>query len=65
MDYADERAEVIRYGQLLVQQRLIQATWGNVSLRVDDDHFLISPSGVDYFHTKPEDVVLVSVVAGS
>lgn len=65
MGYADERAEVIRYGQLLVQHRLIQATWGNVSLRVDDDHFLISPSGVDYFHTKPEDVVLVSVVDGS
>ena len=65
MDYADARAEVIRYGQLLVEHRLIQATWGNVSLRVDDDHFLISPSGVDYFRVQPEEVVLVSVADGS
>ena len=65
MNYAEARAEVIRYGQLLVEHRLIQATWGNVSLRVDDDHFLMSPSGVDYFRVKPEEVVLISVADGS
>ena len=63
MNYAEARAEVIRYGQLLVEHQLIQATWGNVSLRVDEDPFLISPSGVDYFRAKPEEVVLVMAQA--
>lgn len=59
------RQEVIRYGQLLVEHRLIQATWGNVSVRVDDDHFLMSPSGVDYYHVSPQEVALVRVADGS
>jgi L-fuculose-phosphate aldolase len=65
VDYADARAKVIRYGQLLVEHRLIQATWGNVSLRVDEGHFLMSPSGVNYFHVLPEEVALVSLADGS
>lgn len=59
------RAEVIRYGQLLVENRLIQATWGNVSVRVDEDHFLMSPSGVDYYHVSPQEVALVRIANGS
>lgn len=59
------RQEVIRYGQLLVEHHLIQATWGNVSVRVDDDHFLMSPSGVDYYHVSPQEVALVRVADGS
>ena len=58
------RREVIAYGRKLVDERLIQATWGNVSVRVDDGHFLISPSGVDYFSVTPEEVALVSVGDG-
>ena len=59
------RQEVIAYGKKLVDERLIQATWGNVSVRVDDEHFLISPSGVDYHTITPDEVVLVSVADGS
>ena len=59
------RREVIAYGRKLVDESLIQATWGNVSVRVDDDHFLISPSGVDYYSVTPEEVVLVSTTDGS
>ena len=58
------RNEVVAYGRKLVDERLIQATWGNVSVRVDDDHFLISPSGVDYFSVTSEEVALVSVADG-
>ena len=65
MDSTALRNEVIEYGRLLVQHRLIQATWGNVSARVDDGHFLITPSGVDYFSVQPEEVVLVSIADGS
>ena len=59
------RRAVIEYGQHLVERRLIQATWGNVSARIDDDRFLITPSGVDYGRIRPEEVVEVRVSDGA
>ena len=59
------RKEVIRYGKMLVENRLIQATWGNVSVRVDEDRFLITPSGVNYDLIKPEEIVEVCIADGS
>ncbi len=59
------REAVIAYGKKLVEHRLIQATWGNVSVRLDADHFLITPSGVDYDRIRPEDVVEVRISDGS
>ena len=47
------RESVIAYGKKLVENRLIQATWGNVSARIDADRFLITPSGVDYDRIRP------------
>lgn len=65
MENTDVRQDLIACGQQLVAHRLIQATWGNVSVRVDDEHFLITPSGVDYARVTPEDIVLVSISDGS
>lgn len=59
------RQAVIDYGKRLVEERLIQATWGNVSVRIDADRFLITPSGVDYGRILPEDVVEVRIGDGS
>lgn len=65
MGTCELREEVIRYGRLLVEHRLIQSTWGNVSVRADADHFLITPSGVSYDRVTPEEIVLVSLRDGS
>lgn len=59
------RESVIAYGKKLVENRLIQATWGNVSARIDEDHFLITPSGVDYDRIRPEDIVEIRISDGS
>lgn len=59
------REAVIAYGKKLVENRLIQATWGNVSARIDEDHFLITPSGVDYDRIRPEDIVEICISDGS
>ncbi len=61
----DLRQAVIEYGRQLVANRLIQATWGNVSVRIDSDRFLITPSGVDYGRIRPEEVVEVRVADGA
>ena len=47
------RESVIAYGKKLVENRLIQATWGNVS------------SGVDYDRIRPEDIVEIRIADGS
>lgn len=59
------RESVIVYGKKLVENRLIQATWGNVSARIDADRFLITPSGVDYDRIRPEDIVEIRIADGS
>lgn len=61
----EARLAVIEYGKQLVENRLIQATWGNVSVRLDEDRFLITPSGVDYDRIRPEEVVEVRISDGS
>ena len=48
-----------------MENRLIQATWGNVSARIDADRFLITPSGVDYDRIRPEDIVEIRIADGS
>jgi len=40
---------------------LIARTWGNVSARLDDSYFLITPSGLAYDLTQPEDIGLVKI----
>lgn len=43
-------------GRLLVEKGLVARTWGNISCRVDDTHFAISPSGLGYDNMQAEDV---------
>ncbi len=45
----------------LVENDLIQRTWGNVSCRIDDKTFVITPSGRDYDSLTPDDIVVVNI----
>ncbi len=59
------RRLVLETGRALVRLGLVKGTWGNVSVRLDDDHMLITPSGVDYAVMTEEDIVKVSLKDGS
>ena len=50
---------VIEAGKQLVATGLIARTWGNVSCRIDDTSFVITPSGKAYDSLTPDDIVLV------
>lgn len=54
----DLRQQIIDTGIEMLRSGLVARTWGNVSARVDDIHFLITPSGLDYNSTTPSDIVL-------
>ncbi len=51
---------VIESGIKLLNEGLVSRTWGNVSLRVDENHMLITPSGRTYTDLTADDIVLVN-----
>ena len=64
-----EREEVVRYCQKMVTSGLTKGTGGNISIYNRELGLMaISPSGIDYFETEPEDVVVIDrageIVAG-
>ena len=48
-------------GVKLLEENLVQGTWGNISVRLDEDHMLVTPTGLDYNHLTPEDMPVVQI----
>jgi len=42
-----------------VKEGLVKRTWGNISLRVDENHMLITPSSRRYEDLSTQDIVMV------
>lgn len=61
MTIYEARKAVILAGKKLVETGLIARTWGNVSCRIGDSHFVITPSGMDYLSLTPGDIVAVAI----
>ncbi|MBQ6066405.1 MAG: class II aldolase/adducin family protein [Clostridia bacterium] len=61
MEKEQAKSLVIQAGKMLCENGLIQRTWGNVSCRIDENYFAITPSGRDYLSLTPEDIVVVNV----
>ena len=55
------RQMLVDYGNKLVACGLVQGTWGNISVRLDDKYMLATPSGLDYSRLTPEDMVKVEI----
>ncbi len=63
MEYPIEEAKelVVRAGKMLVQSGLTARTWGNISARISDEKFVITPSGLAYEDLAPEQIVVVNI----
>ena len=58
----EERESVVDYCRRLVTHHLTRGTGGNVSVCNRERGLMaISPSGMDYFRTEPEDVVVLDL----
>jgi L-fuculose-phosphate aldolase len=55
------RSEIVEVGRRLHQSGMIAGTDGNISVRLDDNRIMITPSGVSKGHMKAEDMVIVDV----
>lgn len=57
-----QREEIVEYGKKLVTSGLTKGTGGNLSIFDREKGLIaISPSGIDYFQIKPEDVVVLNI----
>jgi L-fuculose-phosphate aldolase len=62
MDIDRAKEEVIEACKTLVQQGLVARTWGNISCRIDENHFAITPSGIAYERLTPDTIVVVDIL---
>lgn len=59
---AKEREQVVEYCLKMIQAGLTKGTGGNISIfNRELGLYAISPSGMDYFSMKPEDVVVMNL----
>ena len=58
---AEARNLVILSARRLVDAGLTARTWGNLSARISDEQFVITPSGLGYDIMEPEDLVIVNI----
>lgn len=63
MAYTEQeaRALIIKAGHRLLEEKLIARTWGNISARISDTQYIITPSGRAYDTLRPEDLVKVNI----
>lgn len=68
--YLEEKKELVEYGKKMSAEGLSSGTSGNLSIYLKEEGVvLITPSGIDYFDTEPEDIVVMdlegNIVEGS
>lgn len=63
MAYTETEARelIISAAHRLVNAGLVARTWGNLSARISNEQFLITPSGLGYEIMKPDDLVIVNI----
>lgn len=55
------RAQLVDFGKDLVRRDLSYGSWGNLSVRLNENEMLITPSSIDYFEITIEDIVKVNI----
>ncbi len=51
-------------GVRLLDENLVQGTWGNIGVRLDDKTMLATPSAIDYVMLQPSQMALVNMETG-
>ena len=64
MKYISERESIVSIGQLLWDKDLVSGFNGNISLRVDDEHVLMTASGACLGRLSSRGIVLVAIDGG-
>jgi len=55
------RDDIVRFGKMLHQRGFVAATDGNLTVRLDDDIVLATPTGMSKLMMEPDDLVIVDM----
>ena len=55
------KLDIVEVGRMMYEKNLVVASDGNISIRMDDDRVLMTPSGVSKGHMKPEDTIVTDM----
>lgn len=59
MMFQQARESVVRTSIALADRGYLAGTGGNIALRADPDHFLVTPSATDYYEMGAEDICVM------
>ncbi len=48
-------------GVRLLEENLVQGTWGNIAVKIDDEYMFATPSALDYVMLQPEQMAKVNM----
>lgn len=65
MTEKEARIAVCQAGIKLLKEGLVVRTWGNISIRLDEQDMIITPSGRFYEDLTPVDMVKVNYITGA
>ena len=60
-EYKEATAKVLQAGRELLRRGLASRTWGNISARISENEFIITPSGKAYEDLTENDLVKVKI----
>lgn len=61
MRYIKHRLNLLKVIKKILRENLVIGTWGNFSIRINEELFLITPSGMDYKKIRLNDLVLMNI----
>ena len=59
------RVEIINAAKKMAGQNMLPGSWGNISVRVDEETFAVTPSGHGYDNLMPQDIVIVDATGNT
>ncbi len=59
LHYLEARQSIVEMGHQLTAKNLVAGSWGNISVRVGEGLYAITPSGRGYNHQQPQDIVII------
>lgn len=61
MEEKELRTIVKKSGIKLIEENLVQGTWGNSSVRLNESKMIVTPSGMDYERLTEDDLPIVDI----
>jgi L-fuculose-phosphate aldolase len=62
MEIQEAKQKIWEAGKRLLVEGLVKGTWGDISLRVDQETMVITPSGREYQDLKPDEMAEVNIL---